>query len=163
MNEFAIFVRIAICQDAPFRHLICTWRNPWTLNFCRNLPFSPKFAMLFLQSLFASIPLFVSSFEFLPNLWWILAQFPIFSICQFREIANGQYCWFALDATATMLVVKNKSVSFLWKLNSIFMLILWEKFFCGRPNWPPCHVVANQELPDLGWIQNSPISENLSF
>ena len=31
------------------------------------------------------------------------------------------YCWFARDVTAAMLVVKNKSISVLWELNSIFM------------------------------------------
>ena len=31
------------------------------------------------------------------------------------------YCWFARDVTAAMLVVKNKSISLLWELNSIFM------------------------------------------
>ena len=30
-------------------------------------------------------------------------------------------CWFAGDVTAAMLVVKNKSISLLWELNSIFM------------------------------------------
>ena len=30
-------------------------------------------------------------------------------------------CWFAGDLTAAMLVVKNKSISLLWELNSIFM------------------------------------------
>ena len=30
-------------------------------------------------------------------------------------------CWFARDVTAAMLVVKNKSISLLWELNSIFM------------------------------------------
>ena len=30
-------------------------------------------------------------------------------------------CWFARDLTAAMLVVKNKSISLLWELNSIFM------------------------------------------
>jgi len=29
--------------------------------------------------------------------------------------------WFARDVTAAMLVVKNKSISLLWELNSIFM------------------------------------------
>ena len=28
--------------------------------------------------------------------------------------------WFARDITATMLVIKNKSISLLWELNSIF-------------------------------------------
>ena len=31
------------------------------------------------------------------------------------------HCWFARDVTAAMLVVKNKSISPLWELNSIFM------------------------------------------
>ena len=41
---------------------------------------------------------------------------------------------------------KNKSISFLWELNSIFMWILQEKIllYC-HPTWPPCHVVSNQE------------------
>jgi len=36
-------------------------------------------------------------------------------------------CWFACDVVAVMLVVKKKSNSFLWKLNSSFMLLLREK------------------------------------
>ena len=39
----------------------------------------------------------------------------------------GFHCWFARDVTAAMLVVKNKSISLLWELNSIFMKILREK------------------------------------
>ena len=38
-------------------------------------------------------------------------------------------CWFARDVTEAMLVVKNKSISLLWELNSIFMSILREKIF----------------------------------
>ena len=34
---------------------------------------------------------------------------------------RGCYCWFARDVTAAMLVVKNKSISLLWELISIFM------------------------------------------
>ena len=30
-------------------------------------------------------------------------------------------CWFARGVTAAMLVVKNKNISLLWELNSIFM------------------------------------------
>ena len=30
------------------------------------------------------------------------------------------YCWFAGDVMEAMLVVKNKNISLLWKLNSIF-------------------------------------------
>ena len=30
------------------------------------------------------------------------------------------YCWFALDVLAAVLVVKNKTISILWELNSIF-------------------------------------------
>ena len=33
-------------------------------------------------------------------------------------------CWFALDVTAAMLVIKNKSISLRWELNAIFMQIL---------------------------------------
>ena len=36
-------------------------------------------------------------------------------------LLGNKYCWFALDVTAAMLVVKNKSISLLWELNSIFM------------------------------------------
>ena len=32
--------------------------------------------------------------------------------------------WFVRDLTAAMLVIKNKSISLLWELNSIFMYIL---------------------------------------
>ena len=53
--------------------------NFWhTSHFCRNLPFSPKLAILLLWSPFVKIPLFVTSIEVLPNLWWILSQFPVF-------------------------------------------------------------------------------------
>ena len=30
-------------------------------------------------------------------------------------------CWFACDVMAAMLVVKNKCISLLWELDSIFM------------------------------------------
>ena len=56
------------------------------------------------------------------------------------------YCWSAGDVTAAMLVVKNKSISLLWELNSIFISILREKVLLyWLPTWLPCHVVANQE------------------
>ena len=45
----------------------------------------------------------------------------------------------------TMLVVKNKSISLLLELDSVFMSIVFEKFYCIEPTWPPCHLVANQE------------------
>ena len=37
------------------------------------------------------------------------------------------YCWSARDVTAAMLVVKNKSISLIWELNSIFIkgLFTW--------------------------------------
>ena len=35
----------------------------------------------------------------------------------------SKYCWFARDVTAAMVVVKNKSISLLWELNSIFILM----------------------------------------
>ena len=34
---------------------------------------------------------------------------------------SPNYCWFARDVKAAMLDEKNKSISFLWELNSIFM------------------------------------------
>ena len=36
-------------------------------------------------------------------------------------VIESNFCWFARDVTAAMLVVKNKSLSLLWELNSIFM------------------------------------------
>ena len=36
-------------------------------------------------------------------------------------IKTLQYCWFARDVTSAMLGVKNKSISLLWEVNSIFM------------------------------------------
>ena len=48
--------------------------------------------------------------------WWILQNN--------NKIVYWLYLyatWFALDITATMLVVKNKTISLLWELNSIFM------------------------------------------
>ena len=42
-------------------------------------------------------------------------------------------CWFARDVTAAMLVVKNKSISLLWELNSVFIFFFEEIFFCFDP------------------------------
>ena len=39
----------------------------------------------------------------------------------FNKIDYHYNCWFARDVTAATLVVKNKSISLLWELNSIFM------------------------------------------
>ena len=56
---------------------------------------------------------------------------------------TDQYCWFARDVTAAMLAVKNKSISLLWELNSIFILFLGEKItLFWLPTW---HVAANRE------------------
>ena len=44
--------------------------------------------------------------------------------CDDRVVTATGYlanCWFARDVTVAMLVVKNKSISLLWELNSIFM------------------------------------------
>ena len=38
---------------------------------------------------------------------------------------------------AAMLEVKNKNISILWELNSIFMLILWNIFYCIDPQRGP--------------------------
>ena len=50
--------------------------------------------------------------------WWL---------CSY--VIGGQFFrrsnwWFVRDLTAAMLVIKNKSISLLWELNSIFMYIL---------------------------------------
>ena len=63
------------------------WPNPWwffwhTRHICRNLPF-------------VNIPLFVTSFEVLPDRWWILAQFPFSQICHFwvnRQLSICLFC-----------------------------------------------------------------------
>ena len=66
------------------------------------------------------------------------------------------YCWFARDVRAAMLVIKDKSISLLWELNSIFKLILREKILLfWPPTWPPRHVVKNQEFASFG-IPGSP-------
>ena len=49
----------------------------------------------------------------------VVVRFERNTLYIFRLI-HGQY-WFAHDVTAAMLVVKNKSISLLWELNSIFM------------------------------------------
>ena len=60
-----------------------------------------------------------------------------------RDPANR---WFAHDVTAVMLVVKNKSISLLWELNSNFPLnSLRQNSIVLTSNMTPCHVVANQE------------------
>ena len=52
----------------------------------------------------------------------------------FVQIDFVRYYCVASDVTAAMLVVKNKSISLLWELNSIFMKILREKILLY---WPP--------------------------
>ena len=39
----------------------------------------------------------------------------------FSPVETRSREWFARDVTAAMLVVKNKSISLLWELNSVFM------------------------------------------
>ena len=34
---------------------------------------------------------------------------------------RAEFCWFVRDVTAAMLVIKNKNISLLWELNTIFM------------------------------------------
>ena len=46
---------------------------------------------------------------------------------------HHHHCWFARDVTAAMLVVKNKSISLLWELKSIFIKFFEEIFFCFDP------------------------------
>ena len=52
----------------------------------------------------------------------------------------------ARDVTAAMLVIKNKNVSLLLKLNTTFMKILQKIVHCiNHQTLLPCHVTANQE------------------
>ena len=51
-----------------------------------------------------------------------------------KKFGTSPYCSFAHDVTAVMLVVKNKSISLHWELNSIFMYIFRAKFLLY---WPP--------------------------
>ena len=56
---------------------------------------------------------------------------------------------------AAMLVVKNKNISFLWELNSIFMYTLWKKKKKKKkkphrpPTWPPCHVACKPRISQI--------------
>ena len=103
-------------------------------RFRLNLPFSYNRHLSSFPSLSPHLS-FCQTFDgFLPN------PTTIFSICQFREIANCQYCLFALDVAAAMLVVKNKSICLLWEKNSIFMLIIREKLYCIDPQH--CRLVS---------------------
>ena len=61
---------------------------------------------------------------------WNLLVIYFFTVCvSSMGVSDLLYCrppfilysWFARDVTAAMLVVKNKSISHLWELNSIFI------------------------------------------
>ena len=54
---------------------------------------------------------------------------PYFDLClkQSKQAFTILNCWFARDVTVALLMVKSKSVSLLWELNSIFMQIPGEK------------------------------------
>ena len=104
--QFAMFVIIAICQNAPFCHLFVDFFQTFD-NFLPNSPSSQNLSLswksptinmpLFVISFeylakplmnfwrthhicrnlpFVNIPLFVTSFEVLPDRGWILAIFP---------------------------------------------------------------------------------------
>ena len=134
------FYKIVIFQDAPFCHLISIWPNSWTLHFCRNLPFSYNRHLSSLPSLSPHLSFCQTFDKFLLN--------PPFSqFSNFVKSQNCQYCWSALDVTAPMLMVKNKSI---WEPNSIFMLIIREKLYCIDAQH--CLVVANQECLFCGLI-----------
>ena len=58
-----------------------------------------------------------------------------------------QYCCFAIDVTAAMLGVQEQKHFSPLGNELYFYANLAEKFLLDRPTtWPPCHVVANQEL-----------------
>ena len=56
------------------------------------------------------------------------------SIRRITSVGHKQFsfpdCWFASDITATLLVIKNKSISLLWELNSTFREILQKTVCC---------------------------------
>ena len=62
--------------------------------------------------------------------WDYVVSFSSFNSHHLHIFLN---CWFARDVRAAMLVIKNKSISVLWEPNSVFMLILREKFYCIDP------------------------------
>ena len=57
----------------------------------------------------------------------INSQSGILHINEITTWVSCEYCWIARDVTSAMLVAKNKSISLLWELNSIFMQILRKK------------------------------------
>lgn len=61
--------------------------------------------------------------HFAPSIWVFLNSFS-------RVSLSCYYCRFVSEVLETMLVVKNKSISPLWKLSSIFMSILPKEFHC---------------------------------
>ena len=69
------------------------------------------------------------------NLFNDLTSLPLFIIADLHMTSR----W-------PQLVVKNKSISLLWEVNSIFVQILQGKILLyWLPVWPPYHVVASQE------------------
>ena len=50
----------------------------------------------------------------------INSQSGILHINEITTWVSCEYCWIARDVTSAMLVAKNKSISLLWELNSIF-------------------------------------------
>ena len=47
---------------------------------------------------------------------------------------RAEFCWFVRNVRAAMLVIKNKSISLLWELNSIFSCKFFEvKLYCIDP------------------------------
>ena len=62
------------------------------------------------------------------------------------------YSWFARDVTTAMLVVKNKSISLLWEVNSIFMKILRKSnFIVLTPNISTSSRGGKPRIASTGW------------
>ena len=57
------------------------------------------------------------------------------------------YCWFARDVMVAMLLVKNKTISVLWEINSIFMSILWSNVYS----------IDQQQGHHVSWLQTKNI------
>ena len=131
--------------------------------FCRNLPFSYNRHL-------SSFPSLSPHLSFCQTFDKFLLNPPFSQFANFVKSQNCQYCWSALDVTAPMLMVKNKSI---WEPNSIFMLIIREKLYCIDAQH--CRLVSWLQTRNASFVvsfkifarplmnPNSPISQNLSF
>ena len=139
---------------------------PKFLSFARNLPFSQNRHLSRFPCLSPHLS-FCQTFDgFLPNSPF--SQFTNFVKSLTVNIAglhspSRRPCWCS----------RKKSISLLWELNSIFVLILGEKYYCIDP--PHGSLVTWLQTKKASFVvsfkifarslmnPNSPISKNLSF